>query len=92
MIDTDHQLLFFILRCDAGAMTVYMGTDYDLSGGAITNPFYSMLKAPLDLTWSCYQNEDAACGVCDSCALRLRGFQQADIDDPINYHVKPNYI
>ena len=50
------------------------------------------LKAPLELTWSCYQSEDAACGVCDSCALRLRGFQQADIDDPINYHVKPNYI
>jgi len=50
------------------------------------------LKAPLDLTWSCYQNEDAACGVCDSCALRLRGFQQAGINDPIHYHVKPNYI
>jgi len=50
------------------------------------------LKAPLDLTWSCYQSEDAACGVCDSCALRLRGFQQAGINDPIHYHVKPNYI
>ena len=50
------------------------------------------LKAPLELTWSCYQSEDAACGVCDSCALRLRGFQQAGINDPIHYHVKPNYI
>jgi 7-cyano-7-deazaguanine synthase len=50
------------------------------------------LKAPLHLTWSCYQNKDEACGVCDSCALRLRGFQQAGVEDPINYKLKPNYI
>jgi len=50
------------------------------------------LNAPLHLTWSCYQNEDAACGFCDSCALRLRGFQQAGIDDPIPYKVKPDYL
>jgi 7-cyano-7-deazaguanine synthase len=50
------------------------------------------LNAPLHLTWSCYQSEDEACGVCDSCALRLRGFQQAEIGDPINYKVKPIYI
>jgi len=43
------------------------------------------LKAPLQLTWSCYQNEDLACGVCDSCALRLRGFQEAGVQDPIAY-------
>ncbi len=50
------------------------------------------LGAPLHLTWSCYQNEDEACGVCDSCALRLRGFQQAGVEDPIPYKVKPEYI
>jgi 7-cyano-7-deazaguanine synthase len=50
------------------------------------------LKAPVHLTWSCYQNEDEACGVCDSCALRLRGFQQAGVEDPINYKLRPNYI
>jgi 7-cyano-7-deazaguanine synthase len=50
------------------------------------------LKAPLELTWSCYQNEDEACGVCDSCAFRLRGFQQAKINDPIPYKFKPMYI
>jgi 7-cyano-7-deazaguanine synthase len=49
------------------------------------------LKAPLHLTWSCYQNEDVACGVCDSCALRLRGFQQAGIEDPIPYKARPSY-
>lgn len=43
------------------------------------------LDAPLHLTWSCYQNEDLACGTCDSCFLRLRGFQQAGIKDPISY-------
>jgi 7-cyano-7-deazaguanine synthase len=43
------------------------------------------LKAPLDRTWSCYQSEDAACGVCDSCRLRLNSFAEAGIGDPIAY-------
>ena len=50
------------------------------------------LNAPLNLTWSCYQNEDVACGVCDSCALRLRGFQRAGLGDPIPYVLKPAYL
>jgi len=43
------------------------------------------LGAPLHLTWSCYQNEDAACGACDSCLLRLRAFAEAGATDPIAY-------
>jgi 7-cyano-7-deazaguanine synthase len=43
------------------------------------------LNAPLHLTWSCYRSEDVACGTCDSCALRLRGFEQAGVKDPIAY-------
>ena len=43
------------------------------------------LGAPLELTWSCYQAEDRACGNCDSCALRLRAFTQAGVNDPIPY-------
>jgi 7-cyano-7-deazaguanine synthase len=43
------------------------------------------LHAPLNLTWSCYRREDLACGTCDSCALRLRGFAQAGVEDPIPY-------
>jgi 7-cyano-7-deazaguanine synthase len=43
------------------------------------------LGAPLHLTWSCYQNEDAACGVCDSCLLRLRAFAEAGVVDSITY-------
>lgn len=43
------------------------------------------LGAPLHLSWSCYKREDVACGECDSCALRLRGFREAGIDDPIPY-------
>ncbi len=43
------------------------------------------LDAPLHLTWSCYRSEDLACGTCDSCALRLRGFEIARILDPIKY-------
>jgi 7-cyano-7-deazaguanine synthase len=43
------------------------------------------LGAPFDLTWSCYSREDRACGVCDSCVLRLRAFQEAGVADPILY-------
>jgi 7-cyano-7-deazaguanine synthase len=46
------------------------------------------LGAPLHLTWSCYQSEDAACGVCDSCLLRLRAFAEAGVADPIPYRRK----
>jgi 7-cyano-7-deazaguanine synthase len=49
------------------------------------------LSAPLHLTWSCYQNEELACGVCDSCALRLRGFGRAGLEDPLPYVVRPAY-
>jgi 7-cyano-7-deazaguanine synthase len=43
------------------------------------------LGAPLRLTWSCYLSEDSACGRCDSCALRLRAFREAGLEDPIPY-------
>jgi len=43
------------------------------------------LGAPLHLTWSCYQSEDAACGACDSCLLRLRAFAEAGVPDAIPY-------
>lgn len=43
------------------------------------------LGAPFHLTWSCYSGEDLACGVCESCALRLRAFAQAGAADPIPY-------
>lgn len=43
------------------------------------------LKAPLQLTHSCYSGTDKACGVCDSCLLRLKGFEEAGISDPIKY-------
>ena len=43
------------------------------------------LGAPFELTWSCYQESDRACGHCDSCALRLRAFRQASVTDPVPY-------
>jgi len=46
------------------------------------------LSAPLHLTWSCYSGDDEACGVCDSCALRLRAFAQAGEQDPIPYRTR----
>lgn len=50
------------------------------------------LQVPFHLTWSCYKSENEACGVCDSCALRLRGFAKAGFQDPINYQVRPDYV
>lgn len=46
------------------------------------------LKAPLEYTWSCYQGEEEACGICDSCRLRLRAFAEAGHADPIAYKVQ----
>jgi 7-cyano-7-deazaguanine synthase len=43
------------------------------------------LKAPFQLTWSCYKSSDLACGQCDSCGLRLQGFKEAGIADPLPY-------
>ena len=43
------------------------------------------LNAPLHLTWSCYQESGEACGLCESCLLRLRGFHEAGVEDPITY-------
>lgn len=49
------------------------------------------LNVPFELSWSCYKNEGKACGICDSCALRLRGFELAGIKDPIEYETRPHY-
>ena len=43
------------------------------------------LHVPFEMTWSCYQSEELACGVCESCRLRLRGFAQAGVADPLPY-------
>lgn len=50
------------------------------------------LEAPFDLTWSCYSREDRACGVCDSCVLRLRAFQEAGAVDPLPYVAVPQGV
>ena len=52
------------------------------------------LNAPFDLTWSCYSREDKACGVCESCVLRLRAFEEAGATDPLSYmpHVASHTI
>ena len=53
--------------------------------------FSIQLKAPLHLSWSCYQNEEKACGICDSCALRINGFMKEGYIDPIPYKVAVNW-
>jgi len=50
------------------------------------------LDAPFDCSWSCYKSEGRACGVCDSCARRLRAFEMAGLRDPVEYEVRPNYL
>lgn len=48
--------------------------------------------APLQLSWSCYQGQEKACGRCDSCLLRLRGFKEAGCVDPIPYAFIPESL
>ncbi|MEI6846792.1 MAG: 7-cyano-7-deazaguanine synthase QueC [Chlorobiaceae bacterium] len=50
------------------------------------------LEVPFAYSWSCYKSEGKACGVCDSCARRLRAFELAGICDPIDYEERPRYI
>ena len=49
------------------------------------------LKVPYNLTWSCYKGEEKACGECDSCLLRLKGFMEADSEDSIAYQKFPGF-
>lgn len=93
----DCRRVFF----DSFEQTIDLGTRPETRIKIIT-PLISMKKsgivaraieldAPLALTWSCYQSETEACGECDSCALRLRGFAEAGHDDPIPYKKRPIY-
>jgi len=50
------------------------------------------LHVPFELSWSCYKSEGKACGVCDSCARRLRAFELEGLSDPIDYEERPHYI
>ena len=83
---------------DAYQKMLEVGTRGGVDGRAvlIDAPLLEMSKAeivreavrlgvPLELTWSCYAGGDKACGVCDSCRLRLKGFGEAGVDDPIEY-------
>ena len=46
------------------------------------------LGAPFQFTHSCYKGGEKACGICDSCKLRLRGFAEAGVEDPIDYETR----
>ncbi len=72
------------------------------SGIAVKAPFVNLKKkdivrmgvamgVPFEHSWSCYREERKACGVCDSCALRLRAFAEADAVDPLPYETRPDY-
>lgn len=49
------------------------------------------LRAPFKHTWSCYRGDEKACGLCDSCLLRLKGFKEAGTRDPVDYEVLPDW-
>ncbi|WP_266076253.1 7-cyano-7-deazaguanine synthase QueC [Haladaptatus caseinilyticus] len=49
------------------------------------------LDVPYEHTWSCYREEEPACGTCDACAYRLQAFHNIDVRDPIDYEERPDY-
>lgn len=49
------------------------------------------LGVPFEKTWSCYKNNDLACGKCDSCGLRLRAFGRLGMEDPLDYEERLKY-
>jgi 7-cyano-7-deazaguanine synthase len=89
---------------DAFARTANLATKAGTEGGramAYHAPLLKMSKAeivregtrlgvPWELTWSCYQGGDRACGRCDSCQLRLKGFAEAGLSDPLRYEESPD--
>jgi 7-cyano-7-deazaguanine synthase len=81
--------------------TIRRGTK-DGSGIVVKAPLIQLKKkdivhmgksmgVPFERSWSCYRDGDAACGVCDSCALRLRAFAEAGTVDPLPYETRPDY-
>ncbi|WP_174182935.1 7-cyano-7-deazaguanine synthase QueC [Halococcoides cellulosivorans] len=50
------------------------------------------MDVPYELTWSCYRESSPACGTCDACAFRLQAFQRIDVNDPIEYEQRPEYV
>ena len=72
------------------------------SGISVKAPFLRLKKkdivmmgvsmgVPFEHSWSCYREGEKACGLCDSCALRLRAFAEADAVDPLPYAARPDY-
>jgi 7-cyano-7-deazaguanine synthase len=51
----------------------------------------SELHVPFEKTWSCYLGKEKACGRCDSCLLRLKGFKKAGLKDPLKYEILPDW-
>ncbi|TCD46968.1 7-cyano-7-deazaguanine synthase QueC [Chlorobium sp. N1] len=87
---------------DAFSRVIELGTRPETSIGIVT-PLISLQKAgivelgmelgaPFQHSWSCYKSEGRACGLCDSCARRLRAFELLGLRDPIDYEVRPQYI
>ena len=50
------------------------------------------LEVPYEHTWSCYRENEPACGTCDACAFRLQAFQNIGVRDPIEYAERPSYV
>jgi len=81
--------------------TIRRGTK-EGSGIVVKAPFLQLKKkdivrmgvsmgVPFEHSWSCYREEEKACGLCDSCALRLRAFAEAEREDPLPYETRPDY-
>ena len=82
---------------ETGTKSGIEGRKIDIKAPIIDLPKSEIIKrgmelgAPLELTWSCYKGGEKACGKCDSCLLRLKGFKEAGHRDPLKYEHLPRW-
>jgi len=82
---------------ETGTKSGIEGRKIDIKAPIIDLPKSEIIKrgmelgAPLELTWSCYKGGEKACGKCDSCLLRLKGFKEAGHKDPLKYEHLPRW-
>jgi 7-cyano-7-deazaguanine synthase len=80
-----------LIRAGTSRRRILRWNAFDLANEAGHRQTRQRIGRAVHLTWSCYRETKKHAGVCDSCALRLRAFQEAGVEDPIAYRTRPEY-